>query len=217
MLIGRHVDAPHVAFADRADAGRRLIEFMAAAPEDAAVVLALPRGGVPVGRVLADALEAPLRLAMVRKLPIPSSPEMGFGAVALDGRVNLDRDVIDAFHIGEGEIEHVVRETHAEVRRRAGDYGATRQPPLDGLSAYLVDDGLATGWSMLAALEWARDAGAARTVVAVPAAPLGTLERLTGRCDLLVCLYAQRPGPFAVASYYRDFHDLSDDEVRSLL
>jgi len=88
---------------------------------------------------------------------------------------------------------------------------------LRGASVYLVDDGLATGWSMLAALSWAKDRQAARTIVAVPVAPLATLERLTGECDSLVCLYAQTPGAFAVASYYRDFRDLTDDEVRSLL
>jgi putative phosphoribosyl transferase len=217
MLVGRRVQSPHIAFADRGDAGRQLTAFMAAAPNEDAIVLALPRGGVPVGRAFADALKAPLQLAVVRKLAVPSSPEMGFGAIAPDGAVSLNEAVVDTFHLGQEEIDRAIRETRAEVRRRAAGYGATEETVLRGASAYLVDDGLATGWSMLAALSWARDRQAARTIVAVPVAPLATLERLTGECDSLICLYAQTPGAFAVASYYRDFHDLTDDEVRSLL
>lgn len=217
MLVGRRVKDPHVGFADRDDAGRQLAEFLALVPDEDAVVLALPRGGVPVGRALADALGAPLRLVMVRKLAIPSSPEMGFGAVAADGAVSLNEAVVHTFQLGEEEIDRVIRETVAELRRRGEVYGAVDERGLHGVSAYLVDDGLATGESMLAALSWVKGRRPARTTVAVPAAPLSTLERLSAECDTLVCLYAQTPGPFAVASFYRDFHDLSDDEIRSLL
>ena len=218
LHIGRRLARSAVMFADRADAGRALADWIDPQPDPGAFVFALPRGGIPVGRPLADALRCRLLPALVRKLPIPTNPEMGFGAVAVDGTVRLNRAVMEAFGITEDTVRDTVEEVRAEVERRGAVCpGGWPLPPLTGRSIWLVDDGLATGLSMLAAADMLRASVPASLSIAVPCSPSASLARVSGAADAVWCLAAQDGHPFAVASFYVDFHDLDDVEVRLAL
>lgn len=216
--IARRVTSASAVFDDRLDAGRELARFVAPRPDPSALVLALPRGGVPVARPLADSLGCDLRPLLVRKLPVPDSPEAGFGAVTIDGHVVLNHAATATWGISKAEIGSVVEEVRRELERRAGAYpGGWPLPEMRGRHVYLVDDGLATGYSMIAAAKMARDAQPSSITLAVPVAPADTLRSLARYVDHAICLILQASPPFAVASFYRDFHDLRDDEVVMLL
>jgi putative phosphoribosyl transferase len=216
--IQQHVWQPYAAFEDRGDAGRRLVEFLKLMPRDNAIVLALPRGGVPVGEPLAEALDAELSLALVRKLPIPYSREMGFGAVAIDGSRILNDRVVKYYGISKSDIESTCEEVLEEVRRRAREYVRTDAlPSVEGKHVYLVDDGLATGYSMIAAAKMVRNSGPESLSLAVPVSPSDSLAAVEPYFDNIFCLIAQDKPGFAVASFYRHFRDVSDDEVREIL
>lgn len=218
LHIGRRLARSVVLFADRAEAGLALAGWIGPRRDPDAVVLALPRGGIPVGRPLADILGCELLPALVRKLPIPANPEMGFGAVAVDGTVLLNRAVIEAFGIPEGTVHDTIERVHAEVGRRGAVYpGGWPLPDLAGRCVWLVDDGLATGLSMLTAADMLRALGSASLSIAVPCSPADSLARLSGAANAVWCFAAQDGHPFAVASFYRDFHDLDDAEVRAAL
>jgi len=218
LHVREHVSRPRVAYVDRMDAGRVMTAWISPAKEPEALVLALPRGGVPVGSPLARAVGCELRPVLVRKLPIPASPEMGFGAITVDGTMTLNDAVVSSFGISEAVIRSVAEETRAEVERRSRAYpGGWPLPALEGRHVWLVDDGLATGFSAIAAARMIRAHRAARVSLAVPCAPVSSTERLLGECDEAWCAIAQVDGPFAVASFYRDFHDMSDEEVVRLL
>lgn len=212
--IYRNVLGPIKAFQDRSDAGRQLVSFMKPEEDEKSVVLALPRGGVPVARPLAEALGGILKPVMVRKLPIPRSPEMGFGAVSIDGSTVLNSNVVRTFGIDDGTIREVTEEVMGEVQRRAMEYTGTMETPsVAGRNVYLVDDGLATGYSMLAAGKMISGMGPASLTMAVPVSPDSSLRMINGMFDRKYCLFAQQRPSFAVASYYADFHEMSDREV----
>jgi putative phosphoribosyl transferase len=209
---------PYPAFDDREDAGRALREYLKCEPREDAFVLALPRGGVPVGEPLAAALHAPLDLALVRKLPIPRSPEMGFGAVAIDGSRILNPTIVRMYAIAQSEIESITQAVLEEVRRRAREYlGHDRPPPVKGRDLYMVDDGLATGYSMIAAAKMVRNLEPRSLTLCVPVSPENSVAAVQSYFDEIYVLIVQSKSPFAVASFYRDFHDMSDDEVREIL
>ncbi len=209
---------PVVRYRDRFDAGRRLAEWISPEPDPDAIVFALPRGGVPVARPLADAVSCELRPVLVRKLPIPTDPEMGFGAVTVDGTVTLNHGVMRAFGITPEVAKAVAEEVQAEVVRRGSVYpGGWPLPDLAGRRVWVVDDGLATGYSMVASLEMLRKLGAGWLGVAVPCSPDDSLARVAPLADEVWCLVAQQGRGFAVASFYVDFHDLRDDEVVEVL
>ncbi len=170
--VRERVLGPYPAFDDREDAGRALHEFLKCEPRENAFVLALPRGGVPIGERLAAALRAPLDLALVRKLPIRSSPEMGFGAVAIDGSRILNPAVVRMYAITQPEIESITQAVLEEVRRRARAYlGHDRPPPVKGRDLYIVDDGLATGYSMIAAAKMVHNLEPRSLTLCVPVSP----------------------------------------------
>lgn len=205
-------------FADRTHAGRVLAEWIAPAKDPQTLVLALPRGGIPVGRPLADAIGCVMHPVLVRKLPIPVNPEMGFGAITVDGTVTLNEEVVDAFGLDESTIEAVAAETRREVERRSEAYpGGLPLPPLEGRDVWLVDDGLATGFSAIAAARMIRAHGVRRLRLAVPCAPLSSAELLSEHVDEAWCIIVQEGGSFAVASFYRRFQEMSDEEVVRLL
>jgi putative phosphoribosyl transferase len=205
-------------FADRADAGRLLSERLQEyAGRDDALVLGLPRGGVPVAAEVARALGAPLDVFLVRKLGVPGHEELAFGAIASGGARVLNRDVVAALGIDEHTIEEVAAREQAELERRAKAYRGTADPPdVRGRTAILVDDGLATGASMRAAVEAVRGLGPDRVVVAVPAAARQTCDDLAGDVDEVVCLLTPEPF-FAVGMWYRDFSETTDEDVRAAL
>ena len=181
-------------------------------------MLAVPRGGVAVAAPLAEALRAPLELLFVRKLPMPHSPEAGFGAVALDGHVVLNEPLVRELDLPPQRMDAIVEEVLAEVRRRAKEYtGHDRPPEVRGKQVYLVDDGLASGFTMIAAARMVKECGPSRMTLCVPVSPRDSLHAVEPYFDDLYCLIEQARPPFAVASFYEDFHDLTDDEVRAIL
>jgi putative phosphoribosyl transferase len=205
-------------FTDRREAGRELAaKLQRYAGRGDVVVLALPRGGVPIAVEVAEALDAPLDVFVVRKLGMPGHPEFAIGAIASGGVRVLSDDVIRWYAVPESAIEAIVRQELAELERRERDYRQGRPlTNLRGRTVILVDDGLATGASMRAAVEAVRAHHPARVVVAVPVGAPSTCQELGEVADEVVC--ARTPEPFsAVGRWYRDFVQVTDEEVRALL
>ena len=217
-LIRKHVTHQEPVFQDRREAGRELAEFLAVSSIPTAQVLAIPRGGVATAEPLAKRLQAPLQPVFVRKLPIPHSPEAGFGAIALDGSLVLNESLVRQCGLPREQIDAIAGKVQAEVQRRAGTYRSGRShSTLQGRTVYLVDDGLASGYTALAAIKMVRRQNPARIIVAVPVAPMGTVRLVEEATDDLHCLMAQARPPFAVASFYRSFPDMTDEQVESIL
>jgi putative phosphoribosyl transferase len=205
-------------FRDRAQAGRVLAERLAQyAGRDDVLVLGLPRGGVPVAAEVARALGAPLDVFLVRKLGLPGQEELAMGALASGGALVLNEELVEALRLPPSLIEQVARREEEELRRRVELYRGARPPPeVAGKTVVLVDDGLATGSTMRAAVAALRRLEPARIVVAVPTAPVSTCEELRPEVDELIC--ARTPQPFyAVGVWYENFDQVGDDEVRELL
>lgn len=205
-------------FRDRKDAGEQLAAELAGYRGRAAtLLLALPRGGVPVAATMARVLSLPMDVLPVRKIGAPSEPELAVGAVAADGLVVLDEETIAAMYISRVALEAVITEQRKELRRRERLYRGDRPPlMLDEHTCILVDDGLATGYTMLAAARAVRKLNPAKVVVAVPVAPQETLDRLATEADEVVCALVP-PRLAAVGQFYQDFRQISDDEVRELM
>lgn len=205
-------------FEDRRDGGRVLAGHLSRyAGRDDVVVLALPRGGVPVGYEVARALRAPLDVFVVRKLGTPGQEELALGAIASGGVQVLNNDVIDTVGVPEQTIKAIAAREIGELTRREQQYRGNR-PPIDvaGKIAILVDDGLATGSTMRAAALALRQLGPSRIIVAVPVASAATCERLRGDVDEVLCIHTPE-NFFAVGQWYRDFAQTTDEEVRELL
>ena len=205
-------------FQDRVDAGRQLAARLTHYGDRGdVIVLALPRGGLPVGFEVAQALHAPLDVMIVRKLGTPGQPELAMGAIASGGVRVVNDEVIRELGISQEQLDEVAAEEQLEVERRERLYRAGR-PPLEiaGRTAILVDDGIATGSTMRAAIQALRAQKPARLVVAAPTAAPATCEQIRKQVDELVCLTT--PDPFvAIGFFYRDFPQLSDDAVREIL
>ena len=205
-------------FRDRTDAGRVLADAVSGrAAGDGVVVLGLPRGGVPVAAEVSRALGAPLDVFVVRKLGTPGHRELAMGAIASGGVRVMNDDLVRRLGVPPEAVEAVVGVELAELHRREAAYRSGRPPlELTGRTAVLVDDGLATGATMLAAVGAVRAAGAGRVVVAVPVGSPEACDRLRAQADDLICLH--EPVDFgAVGTYDSDFAQTSDDEVRRLL
>ncbi len=204
-------------FADRDDAGRRLAARLGHLRGEPVVVLGLPRGGVPVAFQVAWALGAPLDVIVVRKLGVPFQPELGMGAVGEDGVRVINPEIVDLAGVSENVLAAVQAREQAEVDARAGWYRPVRsREPLDGRTAVVVDDGIATGSTARAACQIARALGAARVVLAVPVAPPGWHARIGADADELVCVSTRR-GFRAIGQFYARFPQVSDDEVIACL
>jgi len=205
-------------YRDRHDAGRELARKLGAYRDrDDVVVLALPRGGVPVAYEVASALHARLDVFVVRKLGTPGQPELAMGAIASGGVKVLNPEVVEGLGISEEMIERVAQTEGEELKRREQMYRGMR-PPVEvrGKIVIVVDDGLATGSTMRAAAQALRQEGAARTVIAVPVAAVQSCASMKREADEVVC--GATPEPFfAVGQWYRDFEQTSDEEVRELL
>ncbi len=205
-------------FRDRRQAGQLLTpRFERYTGDPDVIVLALPRGGVPVGYELATRIGAPLDVLVVRKLGVPGYTELAMGAIASDGIRIVDRRVIDMLGISREAFEAVIARERGELERRERAFRAGR-PRLDiaGKTVILVDDGLATGASMAAAVDAVRTRNPARVIGAVPVAPPEICDALGDRADEMVCLLTP-PRLHAVGVWYMDFTQTSDDEVRALL
>ena len=206
-----------VRFLDRHDAGQRLAAALSAlAPEDP-VILALPRGGVPVAYEIARTLSAPLDILAVRKLGAPGNPEFGVGAIAEGDVVVVREEVARRVGLVGAALEEALRRERVELDRRVERYRGERATvPLAGCSAVLVDDGVATGLSEIAAVRAARVRGAARVIVAVPVGARDSIRLLRSEADEVVCLIEARQ-LIGVGRWYDDFRAVSDEEVVALL
>jgi predicted phosphoribosyltransferase len=205
-------------YRDRHDAGKRLAELLRAyAHRPDVLVLALPRGGVPVAYEVARALNAPLDVFIVRKLGVPGHEEFAMGAIASGGVRVLNDDVIHALRIPEQVVEAVATREQRELERRERLYRDGRPAPdVKGHIVILIDDGLATGATMRAALQALRQRGPARLIVAVPVAAPSTCLELRSEADDVIC--ARTPDPFfGVGWWYQNFEQTSDEEVHNLL
>ncbi len=209
---------PDRIFEDRQDAGRALAERLsdyAGRPD--VIVLALPRGGVPVGAEVARALGAPLDVLVVRKLGLPGQEELAMGAIASGGVRVLNEEVVSLTGVPREVIDRVAEEEGRELERREAAYRGDRPPPdVAGRTVILVDDGIATGSTLRAAVEALRKQGPARIVVAVPTAPKAACEALGEVADEVICVTTPEPF-FAISLSYRSFPQMSDEEVREIL
>jgi putative phosphoribosyl transferase len=204
-------------FRDRRDAGRRLGERLGDLRSEHPIVLALPRGGVPVAYEVARSLEAPLDVILVRKLGAPIHPEYGIGAVAEEGVRIVDPRALAALGVGEDELARIVASEQAELERRQRLYRGDRPPiSVAERTVILVDDGVATGGTAIAAARAARERGASKVVLAVPVAPPDAERRFASEVDEFICLEAPE-GFFAVGACYERFGQTSDQEVHDLL
>jgi putative phosphoribosyl transferase len=206
-------------FQDRPDAGKRLAAFMQAhLPVENPLVCAIPAGGVPIGFELASAYHARMFLGVVRKLKVPWNPEAGFGSVTWDGKVYLNQELVRILGLTDEEIQRAVTETRENIAKRIDTF--TREipvPPIRGRTVIITDDGLASGYTMMAAVESIRSETPEKIIVAVPTGSAGAVAVISGRADVVVCLNLKDGYPFAVADAYRSWHDLDDQEVSSYL
>lgn len=204
-------------YQDRRDAGDVLARDLSSYRGQDVVVLGLARGGVPVAARVARSLHAPLDVFLVRKLGVPQWEELAMGALASGGGVVINDNLVRSLGIGDEAIEAAIARETDELNRRERAYRGDQPPPdLAGRTVILVDDGIATGASMLAAVRAVRGQNPARVVVAVPVGPASACRELAKEADDVVCA-TMPPGFEAVGQVFADFHQVSDDEVRELL
>jgi putative phosphoribosyl transferase len=214
----RNGGTPWYRFDDRVDAGRQLAELVAPRIEGArSVILGLPRGGVPVAKEIASRVGAPLDVLLVRKLGVPWQPELAFGAISSGDVIVYNEEVLRMLDLSPQEIDEVVERERVELARRERLYRGGRPPvPVSGKTAVVVDDGIATGSTMRAALRALATRGVSRTIVASPVAPPETVERLLAEAQDVICLQMP-PNLAAIGFWYEDFAPVPDEEVERLL
>jgi predicted phosphoribosyltransferase len=203
-------------FEDRTDAGRRLGEALAERGVDGDLVLAVPRGGLPVGRAVADALGLPLDVVVASKIGAPNNPELAVGAAASDGSVWVDEETVEALGVDPAYVSREGEREAEAAREKAERYRTDGPPDVSGRTVLVVDDGAATGSTAIAAVRLLRAQGAGRVVVALPVAPPETVEALGRVADEVVCLLAPRSFG-AVGRFYRRFDQVSDEEAIAYL
>lgn len=216
-MVSGSGDLPPTRFRDRREAGRRLAARLTSLAAERPVVVGLPRGGVPVADEVAAALRAPLEILAVRKLGAPHNPEYGIGAIAEDGTRVFDAEALAVLGINGGVLDSIVARETAELHRRVAAYRGDRPAmELRGRTVVVIDDGVATGVTDTAALRAIRRRGPRRLVLAVPVCAPDSAARLRGEADEVVCL-AEPPQLYGVGQWYRDFSQVSDQEVISAL
>lgn len=204
-------------FKDRQEAGRMLAERLRGEADASALVLALPRGGVPIAFEVALALGAELDVLPVRKIGVPGQKELAMGALASGGALHVEHDTMRAAHVSQARFDEVLAHERGELSRREALYRGDRSPArVEGRTVLLVDDGIATGATMRAAILALRARHPARIVAALPVAPAGIETEFDGTADAFVCI-AQPVLFFSVGQHYEDFGEIADDEVRALL
>jgi predicted phosphoribosyltransferase len=201
-------------FENRDDAGRQLAEKLAEYAGQSAVVLAIPNGGVPVALGIALALEAELDLVISRKLPLPLLPEGGFGAVTDGGTIILDEAMVKQAGLNQSQIDHQVGQVRAGILKRSLLYQREKRPvSVTGRTVIIVDDGLAAGYTMKAAVVSVRHRRPGQVIVAVPVGPEPVIKEMAAVADRVITCAVGDTASFFVADYYRYWRDVSDDEV----
>ncbi|MGB2696910.1 MAG: phosphoribosyltransferase family protein [Candidatus Zixiibacteriota bacterium] len=209
-----------VLFENRVDAGKKLAQALEGMEQELKrpIVLGIPRGGVPVGYVLAKTLGCELDTIVLRKIPIPSDPEAGYGAVTVDRTVILNQEMLPYLHLSKEEMEQGIEEIYQEVKRRNQIYRKGMPfPELKGRSVILTDDGSATGYTMLTAVKFCQKEKPKEIIVAVPIASDSAAELIRPQADQFIVLSISGSFYFAVASFYRRFEDMFDEEVVEIL
>jgi predicted phosphoribosyltransferase len=207
-------------FQDRFAGGTALADMLRSdyAGLQAGLILAIPAGGVPVGLRLQQELGLPLELIIIRKIQIPGNTEAGFGALSQTGEALLNQELISRLGLSQEEIQAQTEKARQELERKDKLFRQGRPfPELQGKRVILVDDGLASGFSMLAAVRMIQGQDPQEVVVAVPTAPLSSILRLSPEVDRIYSAHVQESGPFAVANAYRGWYDLSEAEVQEML
>ncbi len=212
------VDRPYRAFRDREDAGRQLADFLEEEGAEPDAVLAVPSGGLAVGRPVAEHFGLPFDVVLVRKLPLPFNPEAGFGAVTLERDIVLTDQIVQRAGLSDARIDEIADKVLEGLRERKAALDRVRRPvEPEGLDVIVVDDGLASGVTMRAALQQVRRHQPRSVSVAVPDAPARTVQLIEPKVHHLYCLVAQSFGSFAVASFYEEWYDLTDRETAEIL
>lgn len=206
-------------FKDREEAGKELGKRLGEKYRDKdVIVLAVPRGGVPVAVYVALELKAELDMIVTRKIQIPWNPEAGFGAVTVDGTVVLNEPLVARLGLGRGEIEELAERVIEEMKRRTIEFRGDNPPPkIKGRTVIAVDDGLASGYTMVAAVKSIKMNKPEKIVVAVPVSPRRSLKIVEKLADELVCLIVSDAYMFAVADYYKNWYDLTDEDVKKYM
>jgi putative phosphoribosyl transferase len=201
-------------FENRYDAGRQLAAKLVEYKEQPVVVLAIPNGGVPMGMEVALALDADFDLIVARKIPLPLDPEAGFGAVADDGTVTLNEEVVAKTGLTQQQIYYQVSQVRAEIKRRRLLYRRDKPPArVSGKTVIVTDDGLASGFTMLATVTSLRSRRPKEIIVAVPVSSSAAMEKVGKVADRVVSLVTGSTPSFTISDFYYSWHDLSDDEV----
>jgi predicted phosphoribosyltransferase len=205
-------------FRDRAEAGDRLARKLETYRNQEGLVLAIPSGGVPVGLRISQHLKLPFDLVISRKIPIPNNPEAGFGALSFEGSLFLNEPLVRELRLTREEIREFSTPVLEEIKHRNAVFRGGRPfPDLRGRIAILVDDGLASGYTMMASINFVKKREPNRIVVAVPTAPESSIQLISASADEILCLNIRRGFFFAVADAYHHWHDLSEEEVMELL
>jgi predicted phosphoribosyltransferase len=206
-------------FSDRLQAGEllgeKLREFVGG---KSVIILAVPAGGVPVAYAVAKKLTAPMDVLVVRKIQIPWNTEAGFGALTSDGKIVLNEDLVKQLELTEDELNTSILKTKENLQARLQKFrGDKPMPDLADKVVILIDDGLASGFTMLAAVRSVREKNPKKIIVAIPTASLGAIELLMPEIDVIVCLNIRSESSFAVANAYENWYDITDDEVIKIL
>lgn len=205
-------------FEDRSDAGRKLSYFLSDYKNSNSIILAIPSGGLPVGKELKDFLSAELELLIVRKIQIPWNPEAGFGAMNLDGDIILNKKLLQYLELSEDEIKAQIEKTKEMLKKRNELFRNNKPfPSLKNKTAIIVDDGLASGYTMLAGIEYIKKRKPQKIIIAVPTGSLRTVKRLSEVVDFIYCLNIRESYPYAVADAYKKWYDLNNEEVLKIL
>lgn len=205
-------------FRDRVHAGELLASKLKPYVGKDSIVLAIPSGGVPIGITLAKELGLQMDLIIVRKLPIPYNTEAGFGSMSWNGEVKLNEKLVEQLQLRDPEIDSIIRDVKSELDKRMEIFRGNRPfPELKGKTAIIVDDGLASGYTLLAAISSVKKLSPARIIVAVPTASKNAVDLLAPYVDEIFCLNIRETKIFAVADAYQEWHDLTQQEVLKLL
>jgi putative phosphoribosyl transferase len=205
-------------FEDRAEAGRLLAGRLREYEKSDGLVFGIPSGGIPIASEISDALGLPMDILIVRKIQVPGNPETGFGAVGPGGEVIFNDRLLSYLELTEDQVRSQVEKTLANIEKRNTLFRAGKlYPRLAGKTVIVADDGLASGYTMLAAVRFIRKKAPEKIIVAVPTGSRATINLVLPEADKIVCLNARKGFPFAVADAYRNWYDLSEKEVLDIL